>query len=252
MNVRISSGPGRPGARAFAFALALTTAAVTFALTFVSLGQAPAPTVPANKAQPKPKAPPAPQKPAEQPSPPPQQQAAAPEQPQMIWSPWVKLCQKEEPQYCVTGRDGRLESGALMVAAALIEPMSQDAKRLRVTLPLGMALLAGTRIQIDQSQPLSAPYVLCVPEGCFSDYEASGELIAKMKKGQGLVVQAANFQGNQLALTVPLAEFAKASEGAPIDPKVFAEQQRKLQEDLTRRAEDARKKTEAQQGAGAR
>jgi invasion protein IalB len=251
MNVRILSGPGRPGARALALALALATAATTFALTFVSRGQAPAPTAPANKAQPKPKAPPTPQKPAEQPSQPPQQQAAAPQQPQMIWSPWVKICQKEEPQYCATARDGRLESGALMVAAALIEPMSQDAKRLRVTLPLGMALLAGTRIQVDQTQPLSAPYVLCVPDGCFSDYEASGELIAKMKKGQGLIVQAANFQGNQLALTVPLAEFAKANDGPPMDPKVFAEQQKKLQEDLTKRAEDARKK-EAQQGPAAR
>jgi invasion protein IalB len=246
MNVRILSEPARPGLRVFAFALA--TAAMTIALASASLAQAPAPGAAVPKVQPKTKAAPPAQKPTEQP----QQQAAAPEQPQMVWSPWVKICQSEDPKYCVTGRDGRLESGALMVAAALIEPMGEGQKSLRVTLPLGMALLPGTRVIVDQGQPMSAPYVLCVPEGCFADYEASGELVGKLKKGQGLIVQAVNFQGTQFQLVVPLAEFAKANDGPPIDPKVLAEQQKKLQEDLIKRAEDARKKIEAQQGTAGR
>jgi invasion protein IalB len=248
MNVRILSEPARPGLRAFAFALA--AAAMTIAAGSTSLAQGPAPTAPVPKAQPKPKAPPAAQKPVEPAQP--QQQAAAPEQPQMIWSPWVKICQNEEPKYCVTGRDGRLESGALMVAAALIEPAGEGQKSLRVTLPLGMALLAGTRVIVDQGQPMNAPYVLCMPEGCFADYEASGELVAKLKKGQGLIVQAVNFQGTQFQLAVPLGEFGKVNDGPPIDPKVLADQQKKLQEDLIKRAEDARKKIEAQQGTAAR
>jgi invasion protein IalB len=251
MNVRILSEPARPGLRVFA--LALAAAAMTIALASASLAQAPAPTAPVPKAQPKPKVSPAVQRPPEQPQQAqPQQQAAAPEQPQMIWSPWVKICQNEEPKYCITGRDGRLESGALMVAAALIEPAADGQKRLRVTLPLGMALLAGTRVIVDQGQPMSSPYVLCMQEGCFADYEASAELVGKLKKGQGLIVQAVNFQGTQFQLVVPLAEFAKANDGPPIDPKVLAEQQKKLQEDLIKRAEDARKKIEAQQGAAGR
>ncbi len=46
-----------------------------------------------------------------------------------------------------------------------------------------------------------------------------------------------------------LAEFAKANEGPPTDPKVFEEQQRKLQEELQRRAEEARKKLQNSQPA---
>jgi len=46
-----------------------------------------------------------------------------------------------------------------------------------------------------------------------------------------------------------LAASAKAYDGAPTDPKVFEEQQRKLQEELQRRADEARKKLEGQQGA---
>ena len=42
-------------------------------------------------------------------------------------------------------------------------------------------------------------------------------------------------------------EFAKAYDGPPTDPKVFEENQKKLQEELQKRAEEQRKKLE---GAG--
>src|SRR5262249_60618441 len=84
--------------------------------------------------------------------------------------------------------------------------------------------------------------------GCMADYDASGDLIAKLKKGQGLVVQAINSTGQPISLVLPLADFAKAYDGPPTDPKVFEEQQKKLQEELQRRADEARKKLESQQG----
>jgi hypothetical protein len=85
-----------------------------------------------------------------------------------------------------------------------------------------------------------------------SDYEATPELIASLKKGQNLVVQAINSNGAPLTLPLPLAgEFAKAYDGAPTDPKVFEENQKKLQEELQKRAEEARKKLEANAPAGA-
>ena len=73
-------------------------------------------------------------------------------------------------------------------------------------------------------------------------------MIGKMKKGQGLVVQAINSTGQPISLPLPLADFAKAYDGPPTDPKVFEEQQQKLQEELQRRADEARKKLESQQG----
>jgi hypothetical protein len=69
-----------------------------------------------------------------------------------------------------------------------------------------------------------------------------------MKAGQGLVVQAINSTGQPISLVLPLSDFAKAYDGPPTDPKVFEEQQRKLQEELQRRADEARKKLESQQG----
>ncbi len=173
---------------------------------------------------------------------------------QLIYSPWTKFCLKNQndpnaKQVCFTGKDARIESGMPVVAAVLIEPEGEPKKILRVTLPLGMQLIHGTRVIIDQNQPMTAPYVICFTNGCMADYEANPDMIAKMKKGQGLVVQAINSTGQPISLVLPLADFAKAYDGPPTDPKVFEEQQKKLQDELQRRADEARKKLEQQQGA---
>ena len=118
---------------------------------------------------------------------------------------------------------------------------------LRVTLPLGMSLQPGTRVIVDSGQPMTGPYVICFNNGCMADYEASAELIGKLKKGQGLVIQGINGAGQPISLVVPLADFAKAYDGPPTDPKEFETQQKKLQDELQKRAEEARKKLEQQQ-----
>ncbi len=187
-----------------------------------------------------------------------QQQAPAQgdqqQQVQLIYSPWTKFClkgQNNDPnakQVCFTGKDARIESGMPVVAAVLIEPEGEPKKLLRVTLPLGMQLVHGTRVIVDQNQPMTAPYVICFTNGCMADYDANTDLIGKMKKGQGLVIQAINSTGQPISLVLPLADFAKAYDGPPTDPKVFEEQQKKLQEELQRRADEARKKLEGQQG----
>ena len=176
------------------------------------------------------------------------------QQVQLIYAPWTKFCLKGQEagakQVCFTGKDGRIESGQPVIAAVIIEPEGEPKKLLRVTLPLGMQLVHGTRIIVDSNAPLQGPYVICFQNGCMSDYEATPELIASMKKGQNLVVQAINSNGAPLTLPLPLAgEFAKAYDGPPTDPKVFEENQKKLQEELQKRAEEQRKKLEGAGGA---
>jgi invasion protein IalB len=169
---------------------------------------------------------------------------------QLIYSPWTKFCLKSKDptpkQVCFTGKDARVESGMPVVAAVLIEPEDAPKKILRVTLPLGMQLVHGTRVIIDQNQPLTAPYVICFTNGCMADYEATPQMVEQLKKGKGLVVQAINANGQPLSLVLPLSDFAKAYEGPPTDPKVFEAQQQKLQQELQKRADEARKQLEAQ------
>jgi len=253
------------GSTALAFALAASLAISFGSHAFAQT----APAAPAPAAKPKAAAAPKkqPAKPAEaqqapQPAPaapgaPAEGQPAAPggdqQQVQLIFSPWTKFCLKGKEanakQVCFTGKDARIESGMPVVAAVVIEPEGVDKKILRVTLPLGMQLVHGTRVILDQNQPLTAPYVICFSNGCMADYEANADMIAKMKKAQALVVQAINSTGQPISLGLPLADFAKAYDGPPTDPKIFEEQQKKLQEELQRRADEARKKLESQGGA---
>ncbi len=260
-----ASAPALPASRRLAviakfISVVAAALALTAGLAFAQQPAAPAPAAkpaaPAKKPAPAKPAAPAAAAPAA-PAPQAQQQAPAQgeqQQVQLIYSPWTKFClkgQNNEPnakQVCFTGKDARIESGMPVVAAVLIEPEGEPKKLLRVTLPLGMQLVHGTRVIVDQNQPMTAPYVICFTNGCMADYEASPDLIGKMKKGQGLVIQAINSTGQPISLVLPLADFAKAYDGPPTDPKVFEEQQKKLQEELQRRADEARKKLENQQG----
>jgi invasion protein IalB len=188
------------------------------------------------------------------PVPPPQQpqQAAQPSPPQLMYSPWMKVCGKgkdtNDKQVCVVTKDGRLENGMPVAIVQLFEPEGLP-KILRVTVPLGMQLQHGTRVIIDNGTPVNEPYKICFPVGCMSDYPVTDDMINKMKKGHMLTVQAINMQGTPISLPLPLADFAKAYDGPATDPKVFEAQQRKLQEELQKKAEEARKKLEAQQPA---
>jgi len=237
MKVWIASAPSRSGARAFAVAgrlasfggAGLMTLMLAIAAGSPVRAQAPAPAQPAPKAQPKaaPKAAPQ-QAPAAA-------QGGGPEVPPLTYSPWTKVCLKGQEgnaqQVCFTGKEGRIDTGMLVIGAVLIEPEGSTAKTLRITLPLGMQLPQGTRAIVDQGQPMTAPYMICFPNGCMADYEASGELIGKLKKGQSLVVQGINSQGQAVSLPLPLPDFAKAYDGPPTDPKVLEERQKKLQEE---------------------
>jgi invasion protein IalB len=261
MNFRTLTASVGPRGRLLAL-LAATALAVPFAATAQAPATAPAPAK--KKAAPKaPAAAPAPAAQAPAPAPAPQQGQAQPpaqggqpqqEQVQLIYAPWTKFCLKGQDanakQVCFTGKDGRIESGQPVVAAVIIEPEGEPKKILRVTLPLGMQLVHGTRIIVDNNPPMQSPYVICFANGCMSDYEATPELLANMKKGQNLVVQAINANGAPLTLPLPLGEFAKAYDGPPTDPKEFEENQKKLQEELQKRAEEARKKLEGNPPAG--
>jgi invasion protein IalB len=249
MNVRIASVPARPGARAGAVAFGAVALTLMLAVAAGSpvLAQAP-PAAPAPKAQPKaqPKAPPQ-QAPAPAPAP-----AGGLEPPPLVYSPWTKVCVKGQevntpvPQVCFIGKDGRLDTGLLIVGAMLIEPEGVPNKTLRITLPLGMLIAQGTRVIVDQGQPMTAPYMTCLATGCMAEYEASGELIGKLKKGQSMVVQGVNGQNQVVSVPLPLPDFGKAYDGPPIDQKVLEERQKKQMEEFQKKQQQLQQQ---QQGA---
>jgi invasion protein IalB len=245
--------PARPFRRALTATLAGTLAVFVLGVPVQAQQPAQPKAAPAQKQAPATK-----QAPAAQPAPAPQaqppaagqQQAGGEQAPQLMYSPWMKVCGKgpdtNNKQVCVITKDGRLENGMPVAIVQLFEPEGGQ-KVLRVTVPLGMQLAHGTRLLVDQNPPAQSPYNICFPVGCMADYQVTDDLIAKMKKGQNIIVQAINMQGTPISLPLPLNDFAKAYDGPPTDPKAFEEQQRKLQEELQKKAEEARKKLEGAQ-----
>jgi invasion protein IalB len=215
---------------------------------------------PAAPQQPKaaPKAPaPAPKAAPKQPAPQaapqaqPQQQQQAGGQPQLpiVYSPWTKICNKPPNQpaakdICVTVKEARLETGQPLAALAFIEAQGEEKKLLRVTLPLGMQLPQGARAIMDQEQPITGRYIMCLPHGCMADFDIDTAFLGKAKKAQNIVLQGINLNGQTASYPMPLADFGKANDGPPTDPKKVEEQQRQLQEQLQKRAQELQKGAE--------
>jgi invasion protein IalB len=258
MPVQMVSAPVRPGRRAFA---PMCASLLALALGSAAFAQQPAPPAPQPKAAPQqpkaqaPKAAPKQQPPAQQAAPPAQPQQQASSDMTVIHSPWVKVCGKDQQpgakETCLTIMEARLENGQFLAGAMFIEPENEPKKLLRITLPLGMQIPQGTRVILDQEQPISGRYLACLPNGCMADFEVDGAFVGKVKKGQSIILQGINLYGQTASYPLPLAEFAKANEGPATDPKAFQENHQKLQDELQKRGEQMRERLQKQNGGAA-
>jgi invasion protein IalB len=181
----------------------------------------------------------------------PAEQAATPSQPDagLTYAPWTKICTEAEgKRVCLTTTEARLESGLPAAGIVLVEP-DKEARKLRVSLPLGMQLPPGTRLVIDQGQPMTSPYLICVSGGCIAEYNATNDVINRLKRGKQLAVQAVNANGQAIGINLPLANFAKVVDGPPTDMSAFEAEQKKRAENLQRRINEARQMVEQARAA---
>ncbi len=111
---------------------------------------------------------------------------------------------------------------------------------LRILVPLGFLVSPGTRIVVDKSPPVAGRFSACLPHGCFIEAAVKDDFVTAVKKGTTLNVSARNPAGREVTFTIPVAGFGKAFDGPPVDPQVLAEQQKKMQEEMQKRAEEAR------------
>jgi invasion protein IalB len=253
MTFRSLSGPRNAGRRATASAAGSLAVLMLVGLSGGPVRAQPAPASPPRPAAPAKPAAPRPAAPAAQQAPPAAQAApvapgapgAAPaEMPKLVFSPWAKFCDKgtdpNAKQVCFTGTEARTEAGQPVVAAVLVEPEGQPKKLLRVTLPSPVLLQYGTRIIIDVEPAISAPFFTCFGNGCMADYEATPEIVTRLKAGKTLFVQAITLTNAPVSFPLPLGDsagvgFQKANDGPPSDPKVLEAQRKKLEEEAKKR-----------------
>jgi invasion protein IalB len=163
---------------------------------------------------------------------------------------WTKVCGKDEAankEICYTTRDfGQAADQPPVLAVAIYDVKGDEQRIVRLLLPVGLMLRPGFRFSVDKGAALEGNYEICFPNGCFAEARVKGATLDSMKKGTILNVNVKNQANNEVVFAVPLDGFGKAFDGPAIDPKVLEEQQRALQAELQKRAEEERRRLEGQ------
>jgi len=156
---------------------------------------------------------------------------------------WTKVCANDpqtHKEVCYTARDFGTKADSPIMAFQLFDEKGSDEKLLRLLLPLGVQLKPGFRYALDGGAFESGGFDVCFPAGCFGETKLKRALVDSMKKGEKFAIVIKNQANAEVTLVVPLADFGKAYDGPPIDPKVLEERQKKLQEELKKRADAER------------
>jgi len=220
---------------------------------FAQSGQKPAPSSqrPAQRQAPAAGQPSAPQpnQPAQQPSQGPNVVALKPAPTQ---TEWTKVCAKDQKgttELCYTTRDFVTEQGQVAVSAAVYDAKGpKPEKTVRFIMSFGLLIQPGIRFAVDQGQAISGKFSICLPNGCFAEAPVKDDFVNALKKGTTLNISAQNAPGRVVTFAVPAAGFAKAFDGAPIDPKVLQEKQKQALEEAARRREELRKQLQGSSG----
>lgn len=129
---------------------------------------------------------------------------------------WAKTCPASGgKRTCITGKDARLQNGKPVSSIQLFGLEDGPKGTLRLTFPLGMQLIPGTRLSFDQDLPAQASYSICTTGGCSADYEVDAGMIDKLKTRKQLTAQAINANGKPVNIRFSLKGFAKVHDGPP-------------------------------------
>ncbi|MFO1151984.1 MAG: invasion associated locus B family protein [Alsobacter sp.] len=165
---------------------------------------------------------------------------------------WLKVCGKDPnagKEICYTTRDFVSDQGQPVLAVAVYDVKGDPQKIIRFLMPLGLLVQPGIRFAPDNGKAETGRYAICFPNGCFAESMVKDDMIAAFKKGTTLNISVQNQFTREVTFQVPLGGFGKAFDGPPIDPAVLEQQQKQLQDQMQKQADEMRKKLE--QGGGA-
>ncbi|WP_319531874.1 invasion associated locus B family protein [uncultured Cohaesibacter sp.] len=158
---------------------------------------------------------------------------------------WLKFCnteQKSQKQLCAITQEKKASTGQFLASISVRELEGAKRKALVIAITPGMLLRHGLTVQIDKGKQLKGTFSICFPNACFSDLAVDENYIDQMKKGAIISVTALNQQAQPVRFDLSLSGFTSAYDGDPVDIQKSAEDQRKLQDLLRKRAEEQRQK----------
>ena len=165
---------------------------------------------------------------------------------------WFKACTKQEDvDICNVQNITTASNGQLITGVSLIDLRGKvNRKVFQVTVPSGRLVPPGIGLQIDGGKTQKLDYVICFPDRCVAEVPLTDQLVTSFKKGQQIVLTSVNFQNQPNPIKIALTGFSDAFDGPAVDPKVLQAEQEKFQEELKKRAEEERKRLQANKAAG--
>lgn len=139
----------------------------------------------------------------------------------LTYTPWRKVCFKAtqdagSKMVCRTTINGKWDTGQIAIRVDLIEREGDPVARLQMFLPPGSFLQPGIKLTVDKGAPMQIPYVICLTNGCVAGSAANAALIHDLESGQTLTLESVNSNVVGVTNSIPLNEFAKARQGAPM------------------------------------
>jgi len=170
---------------------------------------------------------------------------------------WAKICEsdpKSKKELCVVTQELHNDSGQAVASATIRRVTGDDKVSLIATVPVGLFLPAGMRVQIDNGKQYPIAYQICLANGCYGELDINDDFITALQGGKQLVVIAVDLQKKGHAFPMTLAGFKKVYESKGLDANAAQQRQDDLNKALQARAAETRKKLIEQQqkeGGGA-
>jgi invasion protein IalB len=152
---------------------------------------------------------------------------------------WEKVCGKiSEQQECHTSRKRVAATGQPIAQFLVIE--RGDKKLLQIAVPPVALIQPGVQVKIDDAEPTGVKYVVCTPGECLALGEINEDFVGKLKKGKAVIITMLNPQGKPVNFDISLVGFTAIYDGAGIDPQEAQVRQQRLEDELKKKADEAR------------
>ena len=129
-------------------------------------------------------------------------------------SGWVARCSspsRSAPLECAVEETAVLtKTGQLLVLVNIRVPSDTHAPVVLVQLPLGLNLLSGAKMQVDDGKVIDMQIQTCENKGCFAGTAIAPDVLAAMRTGKQLKVAFQNLTKETITIPMPLADFAGA------------------------------------------
>lgn len=160
-------------------------------------------------------------------------------------SPWTKACNtnpETQKEICFISIELRTDTGQFLANVAIQEVAGEARKKLLTAVPTGVLIQPGLRIQIDDSKPVQGKYSICAPNACYAELAIDDNFVNAMKQGGEMRVAPYNQQGKEIVFKMTLIGFTKVYDGEPMNIADLQKRQEELQNQLQKRADEARQK----------